>query len=811
MAKTHNNRGMGKYSSHRRSGRTSALSSKATKAKAGAKDGKTSSGELLLISPTNDTNPRTNPSTNSTAASATHARTDVVNDNGTVTDETDDLIQTMDTVFNNPKRRSEPTNETPQKGQNKKKNRPEEERDAAAVSAPKVSAPNDTERAPTTETAKRRQSFASTAEVFNIDASSPEMVTVPTKLADQFEVSQDNTTDKPIKTLAELLQGGPEGVSIFPTVVNPEKDIRYRAQVIISPSDDPKAFLADKVTQLFKALQSIEGMDKLGLATWSNKEGAQKFYWKSSSLPESKDHDSWTAIHGSFLSLKAQDEGLAFIRLRFVTQRPDKLSERLPNLGKFKTRLESVVSGINFTRDPIPCQAMKPACVGWLFASHKWINSDSLLKDIVNKAKIPAYVPIGLQWRAIKDARGFSPKWVQGERQPMALHIDIDSEYASVYEPILANVFKKHGKLSEKPRGLDLRLVPCFGTDTGKNATETQREAMGELRDKQEYLVHVWFVKISSYHILSLQRPTGSSKDPWSLYRYLKSLTPSGQPTARLIHSIDKAWNDPSETIIITTKAYHQETLQALRTMIPYCAYRWGTGCVGWFTNKGIRAFEGQNWDPARKTTISEADKEVQDVVEEDYFGMGDAWKKEEASKRPGGTTVAKTAPPPASFPTKKNSPSGLINSLSAKKGGDVASLGSVYNRPHDGDTAFTTRVGTDDAASVSTKGTLSHEDKEVAEIIDVDMEEVSQATVKTKTSAKTAETSRVQREEMAKELADMKDLIRKQAEQMKMYETMHQEYLQARLSLTCATSAVTPSAHGDVVDTAADSVDKQD
>ena len=239
--------------------------------------------------------------------------------------------------------------------------------------------------------------------------------------------------------------------------------------------------------------------------------------------------------------------------------------------------------------------------------------------------RIPPYVRMGISWRAIKLENGRTPPWVDNMPPASALHIDMDWFHAPVYKPDLAKLFKKHGQM--KPLGLTLRLVPCFSADEGKNATTDRRVAAVEMRDKQEYLIKEHITTIKTPYILNLDKPT-KPQGTMTLRRYLKNLHPQGLVAARLILSVDRAWQEGSkDTNIVTTKEFAPQVQDAIRNMIPECVHRYGIGTTGWFTTEGLHAFKGVKWDPASNKSVSDKDIEATRVVAEDYFGMGEAWR----------------------------------------------------------------------------------------------------------------------------------------------------------------------------------------
>lgn len=228
------------------------------------------------------------------------------------------------------------------------------------------------------------------------------------------------------------------------------------------------------------------------------------------------------------------------------------------------------------------------------------------------------------------------------------------------------------------------------------------------MREKQEFLVTQHITVIKTPYILNLDRPT-KPNGTMTLRRYLKNLHPQGLVAARLVLSADRAWQESSkDTNIVTTKEYAAQVQDALRNMIPECVHRFGKGAQGWFTREGLLAFKGVEWDPSTNKSVSDRDVEALRMVAEDYFGMGDAWRKQKESKRPTTSLVTNNGgrppgDPTASIPRAAGTQQTTVEMLLAQtmhKSTDGASFGDLYQRPHDGDTAKTShRTGTDDVS----------------------------------------------------------------------------------------------------------------
>jgi hypothetical protein len=665
---------------------------------------------------------------------------------------------------------------------------------------------------------KKRQRFATETEVIEInrdqeDPGSASDNPKPRRLMDKMDSDSDMSI-QPV-TIADILGEGPEEVVTFPHPTAITKDCRYTCQVKVLPCENPLHHIAGKISTLLKWLQDKIGKD-IAIATWDDAVGKNRVYQKPQQLPKPSETALWTAIWGTWVNIKPQQDGTAFLKIRFVTKSPDTLTKRLPQIGEMRDEIHAEI-GVSISRLPIACQAVQVGCVGWLFGSNKHMHSVDLLQEITRLANIPTHVQMGISWRAIKLENGKTPPWVENVQPASALHVDMDYFHAPVYKPILANLFKKHG--TTKPLGLSLRLIPCFSSDEGKNATPDRRTAAAEMREKQDYLVKEHITVIKTPYILNLDKPT-KPNGTMTLRRYLKNLHPHGLVAARLILTVDKAWQDGSkDTNIVTTREYAPQVQDALRNMIPECVHRFGTGTKGWFTREGLLAFKGIEWDPSKNKSVSDRDIEALRTVSEDYFGMGEAWRKKKEQKlRPTvrtNTSNVQTSlgTPAASIPQPTNTNQATIATLLAAtldKKNDAPSFGDLYHRPHDGDTAKTSQqAGNDDASLSSHESDGKHESVTFANLPETITQKV--ATSGDVSTAKSSTHYRLQRDKN-RELAE-----KSQEESRRLLETLRlerEELMKAREELerlkvsATAPQTVTPSANRGKIGAAADSAD---
>ena len=243
---------------------------------------------------------------------------------------------------------------------------------------------------------KKRQRFANETEVIEIENEndtpcSSERKPAPVRLTDRME--SDSVSSNQSVTIADILGEGPEDTVELPQPLVISKDCRYTCQVKVPPSDSPTQFIAGKLSNFMKWIQDKIGKD-LSIATWDDTKEKQRIYSKIQQLPKPTETTDWTAIWGTWVNVKPQQEGTAYLKIRFMTKSPDKLTKRLNELGELREEM-AAATGITISRLPIACQAVQVGCIGWLFGSNKHMNSNDLLAEIGRIANIPSYIRMG--------------------------------------------------------------------------------------------------------------------------------------------------------------------------------------------------------------------------------------------------------------------------------------------------------------------------------------------------------------------------------------------------------------------------------
>jgi hypothetical protein len=132
-----------------------------------------------------------------------------------------------------------------------------------------------------------------------------------------------------------------------------------------------------------------------------------------------------------------------YLKVRFVTNELDKPPFDLERLGQELSESVKDEMAVFLAKNPYACQAVWTECIGWLFGATKAVDSKTFVPALRLKLKIPAYVPIGIQWRTIKNENKKSYEWKEDEFPPQALHLDIDNNHATRYTEAPPNFGKK--------------------------------------------------------------------------------------------------------------------------------------------------------------------------------------------------------------------------------------------------------------------------------------------------------------------------------------------------------------------------------
>ncbi len=132
----------------------------------------------------------------------------------------------------------------------------------------------------------------------------------------------------------------------------------------------------------------------------------------------------------------------------------------------------------------------------------KSINSSTFIPALKESLQIPDEVAVGIQYRTIVDENGKKPPFDRETPPSAAIHLDIDERYALVYQAKAASLWRKNPK-KRLPNGVQLRMVPCFSSATGKSMTASQRLDAITLKERQYYFVKEHIKTLPAYFFIS--------------------------------------------------------------------------------------------------------------------------------------------------------------------------------------------------------------------------------------------------------------------------------------------------------------------
>ena len=467
--------------------------------------------------------------------------------------------------------------------------------------------------------------------------------------------------------------------------------IRYNGLIETTHSEKPFQNFIFLFKEYFRIIQEVLGKD-VYIASWNQEQDPQFPPLKTpGSIPKTR--ESIGIYLGTYVNPK-RDGSRVFLNLRLVTYKPHQVP-----LAKFGTELEGPISlskhKMSIRSQPRPCQAARSTCIGWLMYSCKSMNSETFLPALKEALNIPDEVAIGVQYRAISDENGKRPAFDKDQTNApaSAIHLEIDARFAIVYQSRASSLWKYNSK-KRMPNGIQLRLVPCFTSFTGKSMTENQRSDAKTMKERQFYFVNEHLKVIRSCNFISQLDTPIDDDNPMTLRRAMMSRAPANKPTNRLIHNVDARWKRPSEHIVTSVVGRDTEAIEFLENMIPEFLHRFGDGASKWFTEAGLRLHKKIKGNAAKGTTSSAKEFDSEEMVQEDVWYLADKWKelrsKSTDSNRPETSGLDKTqvfdtastaAPTETTAPTETKNQD-VTSRLASDKSN--ASFENVYQLPLD-------------------------------------------------------------------------------------------------------------------------------
>jgi hypothetical protein len=141
---------------------------------------------------------------------------------------------------------------------------------------------------------------------------------------------------------------------------------------------------------------------------------------------------------------------------------------------------------MSIQRQPRACQAAKAK--GWMMYSCKSMNSNTFIPTIKKTLNISDTVAIGIHFHSIGNEHGKKLAFNKESPPAAAIHLNMDEPYALVYQARCASMWRKNSKQC-LPNGIQLQIVPCFTSATGKSMTEIQPSGEKIMLERQFYFV----------------------------------------------------------------------------------------------------------------------------------------------------------------------------------------------------------------------------------------------------------------------------------------------------------------------------------
>jgi hypothetical protein len=246
--------------------------------------------------------------------------------------------------------------------------------------------------------------------------------------------------------------------------------IRYNGTIETPSSDKPFDEFLTILTAYFQIIQDVLGKD-ISLAAW-DEEQTKAFPPINSYKKLRQSRESLSIYLGTYANPKTEGSKV-YLNLRLVTTKAHQVP--LARFGmELADQLASSKHRMSINRQPRACQAAKSECIGWMFYSCRSMNSNTFIPAIKKALNIPDTVAIGIQFRSIANENGKKPAFDKENPPAAAIHPDMDERYALVYQARCASLWRKNSK-QRLPNGVQLRLVPCFTSATGKSMTDKEK------------------------------------------------------------------------------------------------------------------------------------------------------------------------------------------------------------------------------------------------------------------------------------------------------------------------------------------------
>ena len=217
-------------------------------------------------------------------------------------------------------------------------------------------------------------------------------------------------------------------------------ECRYKITMVMPPIKDPTELLptfCKGFRNIFDTIQNICKPNPIWIGPWDPKQASNHIpiIKTKKDIPDGKfpmHRQKLSAYLGGYFDPNPKGETM-YSKIRFITPSESSLDLALLGLhlrGAFYYMEPEWQVAI--PQNPIPCQAIRSTCIGWLFGSTKFINEKSFLPAVKKALDLPPECHIGMQWRVINTPTGKRPPYDTTKSSPCAIHIDVDDLYAPI-------------------------------------------------------------------------------------------------------------------------------------------------------------------------------------------------------------------------------------------------------------------------------------------------------------------------------------------------------------------------------------------
>ena len=522
-------------------------------------------------------------------------------------------------------------------------------------------------------------------------------------------------------------------------------ECRYKITLVMSPIKEPTNILptfCTGVKTIFETIQNICKPHDIWLGPWNPSNESMPILKSKKDIPNGKlpsHRPKLSAYFGGYIEPNPKGETM-YSKLRFMTPTDSQLD--LTRLGlQLRGAFYSMEPDwqVSIPQNPIPCQAVRPTCIGWLFGSTKYMNEKSFIPAIRKSLNLPDECHIGMQWRAIITPTGRKPPYDANKSSPSAIHLDVDDDYAPHIAIRASELWcskasrNKHQK--RLPNDVQLRLIPCFSNISTRARSDESKSDMVQMAEKQHYLFETVLQRIEVPFVRLLDTEL-SPKESITLRRLIMAKPPLNQPTKRLVHNVDFNWN--ATKVIITTPAkFLLETTNFAHNLLPELRHHYGDGIHKWFSAAGVQLFKDHIWDPESAKCVSKPDLATRAILNEDIWELGDTWKTQ--------ATIL-------SRPDLPINPPAHLAAFSDDT--DIRSFASAFQRPSDDSSTVispSTKTGGVVQLSVDTLQELTARQQQSTTDTD---------TLSMSTAAKTTDSTRLKLKETKEHLAETTEAL---------------------------------------------------